>query len=325
MHIHVEEASQVGEARRAAAEFARLLKFDATDAGRVALIASELATNLCKHSTGGGEMFVTEFDDRDGRGIEFIVIDQGPGMADVNRCIQDGYSTAGSPGTGLGAVKRAADFFDLYSGRGQGTVSVARVLTRGDVPSSALQIGGLSMCYPGEIRCGDSWDVAAAKERLFVADGLGHGVAAAEAAGVAKEIFRLHQSDDCVSIARRMHLALASTRGAAIAIAEIDRVERVVRYVGVGNISGVMVDAEPRRMVSHNGTAGHKISHIAEFTYPFSGLPLVVLHSDGLSARWDFAQYAGLSVRHPSVVAGVLYRDCRRARDDATIAVVRAS
>lgn len=322
MHIHVEEVSQVGEARRAAAEFARSLKFDETDAGRASLIASELATNLCKHARGG-ELFVQDFTDRDGHGIEFIVTDQGPGMADINRCMQDGYSTAGSAGAGLGAIKRMADFFDVYSGQGQGTVSVARILAKGQRQSCNLQVGALNMCYPGEILSGDAWDVSLTTERVFVADGLGHGVAAAEAANAAKEVFRIHQADDSVSLIRRIHFALAATRGAAVAMAQIDRTERVVRFVGIGNISGVLMDGELRRMVSHNGTAGHKISHIAEFTYPFSGHPLVLLHSDGLSARWDLTQYVGLSVRHPSVVAGVLFRDFRRARDDATIAVVR--
>ena len=65
-------------------------------------------------------------------------------------------------------------------------------------------------------------------------------------------------------------------------------------------------------MVSHNGTAGHVAPRIREFTYEFTGNPLVILHSDGLTTRWDLAAYPGLASQHPSLIAGVLLRDHRR-------------
>jgi hypothetical protein len=70
-------------------------------------------------------------------------------------------------------------------------------------------------------------------------------------------------------------------------------------------------------MVSHNGTAGHVAPRIREFVYDFTVDPLVILHSDGLTSRWDLAAYPGLAMQHPSLVAGVLLRDHRRGRDDA--------
>jgi hypothetical protein len=76
-------------------------------------------------------------------------------------------------------------------------------------------------------------------------------------------------------------------------------------------------------MVSHNGVAGHVAPRIREFTYPFTGNPLVVLHSDGLSARWDPDHYPGLAASHPSLIAGVLFRDHRRSRDDAAVLASR--
>jgi hypothetical protein len=76
-------------------------------------------------------------------------------------------------------------------------------------------------------------------------------------------------------------------------------------------------------MVSHNGTAGHLAPRIREFTYPFTGKPLVILHSDGLSTKWGLADYPGLAASHPSLIAGVLFRDHRRGRDDATVVAVR--
>jgi len=121
-----------------------------------------------------------------------------------------------------------------------------------------------------------------------------------------------------------VHRALMPTRGAAVAIARIDMAAGVIRYVGVGNISGLLVtDAPARHMVSHNGTAGHVAPRIREFSYEFTGTPMVILHSDGLTSRWDLGAYPGLGLQHPTLVAGVLLRDHRRARDDASVTVAR--
>jgi len=103
------------------------------------------------------------------------------------------------------------------------------------------------------------------------------------------------------------HRGLAPTRGAALAIARVDTGASLVRFVGIGNITGTLVsDGDARRMASHNGTAGHVAPRIREFTYPFTGKPLVILHSDGLSTRWGLADYPGLAVSHPSLIAGIL-------------------
>ena len=119
---------------------------------------------------------------------------------------------------------------------------------------------------------------------------------------------------------------LPPTRGAAVAVARIDAAAQVVRFVGVGNISALLVQpAGARHMVSHNGTAGHVAPRIREFTYEFTSDPLVILHSDGLATRWDIAAYPGLTAQHPSLIAGVLLRDHRRSRDDASVVAMRAS
>ena len=96
--------------------------------------------------------------------------------------------------------------------------------------------------------------------------------------------------------------------------------------MGVGNINGVMISgADVKRMVSHNGTAGHLAPRIREFTYPFTAAPAVLLHSDGLTSRWDLGDYPGLGAAHPSLIAGVLFRDFRRGRDDASVVCMRAA
>jgi anti-sigma regulatory factor (Ser/Thr protein kinase) len=318
----------VGEARRAATEFARKAGGSEAQLGRIALVATEMATNIVKHAgAGGGAVVAERFDDAAGTGIELLAIDRGPGMADVKTCRADGFSTAGSPGTGLGAIARQADVFGVYSRSTLGTALSARfVFAPPRMNSPAMDIGAVSVAYPGETVCGDQWafDTGSNGNTLFVVDGSGHGMNAAEAAGIATGILKEHAADGCVPLVERMHRALTPTRGAALGVARIDAEARLVRFVGVGNIAAAMVTgSDARQMISHNGTAGHIAPRIREFTYPFAATPTVILHSDGLSNRWRLADYPGLAACHPSLMAAVLFRDFRRARDDATIAVMR--
>ncbi len=318
----------MGEVRRAATELARKAGGNEAQQGRIALVATEMATNIVKHGGArGGALVAERFDDAAGTGIELLAIDRGRGMDDVKACLADGFSTAGSPGTGLGAIARQADLFEIYSRQTLGTAVFARfVFTPPTMKAPATDIGVVSVPYPGETVCGDQWafDGGGRGDTLFVVDGSGHGMYAAEAAGIATQIFKEHAAEECVPLVERLHRGLAPTRGAALAVARIDTEARVVRFVGVGNIAAAVVTgADARQMVSHNGTAGHVAPRIREFTYPFTAMPFVVLHSDGLTSRWRLADYPGLAACHPSLIAAVLFRDFRRGRDDATVAVMR--
>jgi hypothetical protein len=161
---------------------------------------------------------------------------------------------------------------------------------------------------------------------LLSVDGSGHGLQAHAAARRATELFAETAGYTVDRIAEAIHYGLAPTRGAAIAVTDVDLTKGTVRFVGIGNIVGALVDqGKVRRMVSHNGTAGHLAPRLRPFEYTFSGPPAIVLHSDGLTSRWDLQDYPGLLAAHPSLIAGVLYRDCRRGRDDASIVAIRAA
>jgi hypothetical protein len=117
---------------------------------------------------------------------------------------------------------------------------------------------------------------------------------------------------------------LAKTRGAAVSIAEILHDRAVVNYAGVGNIAGAIYDGrKTRSMVSMNGTLGHSMGRIQDFSYSWEKGSSLIMHSDGLATRWNMDQYPGLAGRHPALLAGVLYRDFCRKRDDVTILVSR--
>ena len=324
--IAVEDASAVGHARRSAQRLAHELGFTATGAGRAALVATELATNILKHA-GRGELLLRALAPAR-PALELLALDAGPGMENVAACLRDGYSSAGSPGTGLGAIARLSQTFDLYSLPGTGTAVVAHLY---DGPAAPAVDGIGAVCLPlaGESRCGDGWavDRADGATRALIADGLGHGPLAADAADVALDTFCTRTSADAPhQLIEHLHAALRRTRGAAVATAHIDAARGTVRYAGVGNIVACVAsgpDGECRRLVSQNGTAGLQIRKTLEFTYPWPPGATLIAHSDGLATQWQLARYPGLLARHPALLAGVLYRDYRRGRDDVTVLVVR--
>jgi hypothetical protein len=154
-------------------------------------------------------------------------------------------------------------------------------------------------------------------------DGLGHGLAAADASVAALRAFSAVAERGPGDILHEIHGALRGTRGAAVSIAEIDRRLGVVRFAGVGNVAASIVTAETvRHLVSHHGIAGHQLRRVQEFQYPWPAEALLVLHSDGLQSRWTLERYPALAQRHPAVVAGVLYRDFARGTDDTTVVVL---
>ena len=80
-----------------------------------------------------------------------------------------------------------------------------------------------------------------------------------------------------------------------------------------------------QHLVSVNGTAGHQIARIREFSYPWPEDGILVMHSDGLSTATGTRIHPALALRDPSLIAGVLYRDFRRGHDDATVVVAKAA
>lgn len=319
----ISDASRVAEVRRASAAIAREEGLDETLSGNAAIVATEICTNLLKHAKQG-EVFLSPLSERGPAGIEIMAVDRGPGMADVERCLADGYSSEQTPGTGLGAIMRQSQEFDIHSETGKGTVLVARVRRPGAFTTS---IGAVLKPMSGEDVCGDAWAwraQAGGELALIVADGLGHGLLAARASAEAILAFRRAADISPAAILQQVHGALRQTRGAAVAIACVNSAAATVRYAGIGNISGVLAGGnKPVMMVSHNGTAGYHSPRVQEFSYSFPVDGLLIMHSDGLHTSWNLDHYPGLRRRDPSIIAGVLYREATRNRDDACVVVAR--
>jgi anti-sigma regulatory factor (Ser/Thr protein kinase) len=321
--VPIQEASQPGEGRRVASAIARETGLTDEGAGRAALIAVELGTNLVKHA-GGGLLLVNGIQAEGA--MELLALDKGPGID--SKCLRDGYSTAGSSGYGLGVVRRQADLFDVYTAAGHGAAILARVgaASGGDGAGARLCVDGFSVPLAGEPVCGDNWGFMHRENggTLLVADGLGHGVSAHEAAAEAVRLQFANRSARAAELVEILHTGLRGTRGAAVAVAEFDVERGIVRFAGLGNVGAVIVTGDlTRSAVSYNGTAGHEMRRLQEFQYPWGKDSVLVMHSDGISGRWQLQHWKGLQTRHPALIAGVLFRDHRRKRDDATVVVVR--
>jgi anti-sigma regulatory factor (Ser/Thr protein kinase) len=322
----LDERSQVGSARRAAVDLAKSYGFDDEQAGKIGLAVTEVASNVLKHAGHGRLLLRALLSDGIG-GVEVIALDKGPGIADVSASLRDGHSTSGTLGGGLGALARMSESFEIFTQPGRGT-AVRLELWAKPLPARArpFEVGGLCIPTHGEVVSGDDWAVEEWRDQLSVllADGLGHGLSAHEAARAATDAFRAHPQHEPGAILDTCHGALARTRGAAVAVAKvIASAERGV-FAGVGNIvCRVEASTANRHLVSHNGTVGHTMRKVQEFAFPWPRGALLVLHSDGLGTHWDFGAYPGLTARHPGLIAAVLYRDYDRGRDDASVVVIR--
>jgi anti-sigma regulatory factor (Ser/Thr protein kinase) len=334
--MRIQDTSHVAEARRNARRLAVGLGFDEETAERAALVVTEACTNLLKHATEG-QVIIRQVSETvipaDGSGrsarvwLEVLVLDRGPGIANLAECIQDGHSTTGTCGSGLGAIGRLSSFSEIYSRPGRGTAVLARISARAGAVLCAGNTGAVQAPKPGEDVCGDQWGmtICRGRRKFLMADGLGHGTDAARASLAAVDTLYNHPDLSVTETLAAVHDALRPTRGAAVSIAEIDAERGVVVFGGLGNVAGAIVGVNGplRRMVSTNGTAGLEARHIREFSYPWSDGATLVMHSDGIGTHWDLSDYPGVGAFDPTIVAGVVYRDCARGNDDASIVVAR--
>lgn len=323
--LAVSDASDAAETRRMAGRLVVRAGLGDVEAGNVALVATELATNLLKHARRG-MILAAAIEREQSVAIELIALDHGPGIGNLAQAMSDGYSTAGSSGTGLGAIKRLSSDFDVYSLPDKGTAVLARLWSLAERVERDLDFGVVFLPKPGEDVSGDGWAIERLADRTvcMVVDGLGHGPDAAAAAQAALLILQEYRSCEPGEIVERAHGALRSTRGAALAVAAIEPAKKVVRFCGVGNVAARIAEATSvRHLVSLNGIIGHEARKITEFSYPWTSESVLIMHSDGLLSRWDLAAYPALLRRHPALITGVLYRDCNRGGDDVTILSVR--
>jgi anti-sigma regulatory factor (Ser/Thr protein kinase) len=319
--IRVEDISAVASCRSAAAGMAGKLGFSAARADQLALAVTEAASNLHKHARDGS-LLLRISNGAAVPGIELITIDSGPGLRDVRAAMRDGHSTVGTLGIGLGAIRRLADSCDLYSVPGHGTALVARFWPAPARPT--CDFAGLIRPIASEVESGDAFAAVRAGQTVtgVLCDGLGHGPLAAAAASKAIAAILEDPGQEPAALITRAHARLARTRGGAIGIVQVTG--RTAWFAGLGNVAAWILAGGVRAgMLSVPGIAGHQARTIRQFEYPVPENAAIVLHSDGLSSRWDISALPGLERNDPLVIAAALLAEAGIHRDDASILVLK--
>ncbi|MFF5370870.1 SpoIIE family protein phosphatase [Streptomyces sp. NPDC013187] len=339
--IPVHDSTRVRDVRVAAEAAGVRARLDPHRTAVAALVATELATNLLKHA-GGGRV-VIDLQERPttdaGSGsaaVQLVSIDHGPGITDVVAALRDGYTTAvSSLGAGLGTCVRISSAFDLHSAPGRGTIVMARidqepVTARTGGPRH--RVGGINLPLAGAEHSGDAWSWVQANSgtclTLMLADGLGHGAEAATASTAAiDELHRIAHLPPA-QILRHLDRALRTTRGAAVAVAQLNTDTDELGFAGVGNVGARMRTAQAwQPLVSHPGIVGaHFPARVPVQHLPWRRDSLLLLHSDGLPTRWVPPEDTALFEHDPAVVAAAIVRDAgsaaRPLRDDTSVAIL---
>jgi anti-sigma regulatory factor (Ser/Thr protein kinase) len=302
---------------------AERLGFNEERRSDIGIVATEAATNAILHAQTG-DFLLCEGEGPDAAWLDLLTLDSGAGIRDISAARRDGFSSGGTAGHGLGAITRQSDETAIYSQSERGTANWSRFYLDPAGPRND-RYGAVNIPVRGETECGDGFLVieGATSTLYMVVDGLGHGPQAAEAAREAVMVTQQHAARPAQEIVLFAHDALRKTRGAAMSVAIAHHDRGVISYAGVGNISAVLQrDAQMRSLVSQNGTLGAVLPRqVQEYQYPFEPGNLLLMFSDGLSSKTSISGYAGLQNRHPQLVAGVLFRDFSRKRDDATVLV----
>jgi anti-sigma regulatory factor (Ser/Thr protein kinase) len=295
------------------------------------LIIAEITSNLYKYSDDG-EILVGVFKNGESTYIEIISIDNGPGMINPARMMQDGVSTSETLGHGLGSIKRLSDDFDLYSQQGWGTILLSRLYNepkKTKLLPNTLTLSAIVVAKPGETKSGDGFTFKKTDQylKIMLADGLGHGPEANKAVNEAAEAFKMFPDYSPTETLRFIHHSIKKTRGAVINIICYDYSTKIWTSAGVGNISlRLLGPASLRNHLSYNGIVGHNMpGSMNDLQFPADQFNQVMLCSDGIKTRIDLAKYYQMSKYDQAIFAAAIYKDHARKTDDMSVVMAKIS
>ncbi len=325
--FEITEESQISDARRNIAKFARLSGLSDKKTDQLSITCTEFGTNLLKHTKSGGRLIVQSLTQSDTVGVELYAVDSGRGM-NIDECVKDGVSTAGSFGTGLGAIKRLSDEANFFSMLDVGTVIQTRTWNSPSPAATAdFDFGAFTVPKRGEELSGDKWAIERTDKHLYcmVVDGLGHGVEASDAAKLARKRFLENLDAPPAEVIKIMHMSLRGSRGAVGAVARIDFNKGIVDYCGLGNIAGVVFASGQRKhLISMNGTLGYEGRKINQLSIPWTPNSVLVMHSDGLDSK-TFQSLDDVAEKPAQIIAGWLYMLHAKSVDDETVLAIKQS
>lgn len=303
--------------------------FNEQRTGEVDIVIAEMVSNLAKYAIDG-EILVNLGTDESGDYLEVLSIDNGPGMSEPLKMVEDGISTVNTLGHGLGSIKRLSDTFDIYSLKDWGTVVLAR-LYKQRLPElkrrARTEVRAIVVAKPGETDCGDACYFSRDEKVLtiFVADGLGHGTDAQTAAHKAIDAVVESRDQSPSVILRDMHVQVRKTRGLVGTIVKYTMLQKKWSICGIGNVAAKMYSGmEVKTFMSYNGIIGMNIpGTMKDQEFPGERGQLLILCSDGIRTRWDLQKYPGIQRNDLSVIAAAIYKDHARRTDDMSVIVAR--
>jgi anti-sigma regulatory factor (Ser/Thr protein kinase) len=290
------------------------------------LIVAEMTSNLFKYSDDG-ELLMGVFPNGGAPYVELISIDNGPGMVNPARMMQDGISTSHTLGHGLGSMKRLSDTFELYSQIGWGTIALSRVYNNPDTAkvTNPIIMRPIVVYKPGEKTSGDGFTFKKTDKylKMMLADGLGHGPEANKAINEAAAAFKVFPDYSPTETLRFIHNAIKKTRGAVINIVGYDYARKVWTSAGVGNIAARMSGpVQFKNHMSYNGIVGHNIpGTMNDQEYATEEFNQVMLCSDGIKTRIDMARYPMMYKYDLAILAAAIYKDHARRNDDMSVVI----
>lgn len=317
--------NDVARIRQEAFDMAERLGFSRTRAYAVTTSVSELANNLLRHASDGGLISLSPVDNCGIPGIEVVCVDDGPGIADIDLAMQDGYSTSGGLGGGLPGVKRLMDEFSILSESSEGTkIAAIKWNTDGCADRRDSPVAVLRRPIPGQTYCGDQFASWQRKDEtvLCAVDGIGHGIEAFKASSAAIDHVSKHIDQSLSDIFEGCDSAIRKTRGVAMTIAIASPQSDTVHIAGIGNVECRVVGVSTRTFCGSPGIVGRGPRKLRIETVPLLPGDMVILHTDGISAKF------GIDLRHfrmrnlPQVAASIM-SEYARERDDAGLIIYR--
>ncbi|MDX1283392.1 MAG: SpoIIE family protein phosphatase [Draconibacterium sp.] len=339
--LFIEGEADVGSCRRQSVNAAKAIGFNEVKTGEIAIVVTELVTNVLKHGGGKGKIVVCQVKNEERSAFEIWCFDIGKGIKDFEKAVEDGFSDKLSLGIGLGSIRRFSDELELdpytepliESSRNYGlekyTNCIRSLIWIPQKPwigkNRDLIIGAISKSKPGENLNGDAFvvnHVTTQKTVAAVIDGLGHGKEAHLSTQLAREQIIKYSNLPLDKLLSQIHIAIRGTRGIVIGLLAIE--SNKVYFSGIGNIEGFLVSSgEKKSFISYGGIVGHKMRTPRVFVFDFNPNDFLCLYSDGITSRWNFEDVDWNM--QPQQCAEYILNNYSRENDDTTVLIIRHS
>lgn len=299
---------------------------------RMELVCNEMMSNQTKYALGSGEVQLWEAQEPR-PALDLFAVDRGPGVFNLPAAMEDGFSTSGSLGKGLGAIRRLAhesEFYTLPKGLEpespwHGFAAWARFYPDERPNASVYEFGSYLRAYQGGAYNGDCICLRLRNGTVhwLHMDGLGHG---AEAAAVVEDKGALLDADErgLEEVIADLSTRLRGTRGAVAMAVGLDAASGSGAICGVGDMAAFLISNGQKRVISFSpGILGHSHRSLESTVVPFPRQALMITASDGLRRNWGLQTFPGLWRLHPQIIALVLGTAAGRSNDDQSVFAIR--